>query len=138
MFILDFVILDKHHPGERLGLSIALFGITDMDTTDLNEKALQNPVDAPAQPDTIKEVEEEEGTLSEGNDASNKGKTRPNCDDCGRSCSNNRMLRYHKATHLNYNERPYGCETCGRRYAYPSHLARHRRQKHGDLQTPSD
>jgi hypothetical protein len=112
-----------------------------MNTTNLNEKALQSPVDAPALPDAAKEGEEgeedEEGSFPTDNDTSKKGKTRPICGDCGRSCANSRMLRYHKTTHLNYNERPYGCETCGRRYAYPSHLARHRRQKHVNIREHS-
>jgi hypothetical protein len=107
-----------------------------METAEVNEKTTAGPVDMPPLLDMTDEEEKEEGQ-HEDSGAPRKVKPRPTCRECGKTYANARMLGFHKAVHLKYDERSYGCETCGRRYAYPSHLARHRRQKHLGSRTQS-
>jgi hypothetical protein len=108
-----------------------------MDVTKVNERATRNAVESPIHLDAVKEVEEGIG-LREDSNILKKAGTRPICEECGKTCANARMLGFHKAaTHIKYDERTYGCEICGRRYAYPSHLVRHCRKKHANVENPS-
>jgi hypothetical protein len=75
------------------------------------------------------EASREEATL--------KGKMSLQCDVCGKSFAKARLLRFHKHTHLKYDERPYECNICGRHYAYPYHILRHHRAKHENVESPS-
>jgi len=96
----------------------------------MNQQAVETAKATPPLVDMTDEVEKREDGQREDSGAPNEAKPRPTCGECGKKYANARMLDFHKNTHLKYAERPYGCETCGRRYAYPSHLARHRRRKH--------
>ena len=100
----------------------------------MKQSPMESPEGTTPLVDVTDEMAKREDGQREDRGAALKAKQRPTCGECGKSCANARMLGFHKAIHLNYDERPYGCETCGRRYAYPSHLARHRRQKHLNIQ----
>lgn len=52
------------------------------------------------------------------------------CPFCPKVLTDEKTMRCHINTHLVYDKRPYRCETCGRAYCYPEHLARHIKLKH--------